>query len=483
MADVPQGGAPASWPSRPAAGAGAPAGVPRFKPTIPSANGGEAPNPAAPSGGFNSPGAPAQAPPQAEPTGRLEDYLVSKAKQGSRDGLKSIEDLHVDELLHTVVEKNASDLHIAAGIPPIIREQGALVPMPFERLSAQDTQRMMYDILTDEQIQRFESNWELDFAYALGKRARFRVNIFRDKGSVGAALRLIPTKIPTLENLGYPRKLEELTHLKRGLILVTGPTGSGKSTTLAAMIDCINTGRSEHVITIEDPIEYLHQHKKSVINQRELGQDTKAFPNALRAALREDPDVILVGEMRDLETMQLAISAAETGHLVFATLHTNSAASTVDRIVDAFPQGQQEQVRLQLSNNIQAVICQTLIPRLGDTGRVGVMEIMIATPAIRNLIREAKAHQITSVIQTSAQVGMITMDQNLRDHYQRGMISYDDAVSRAVNPDELKRMLAAPEQTTTAIPPQFAAANTMAPGAPGQMPPGMPPMQNRPPGR
>jgi twitching motility protein PilT len=233
------------------------------------------------------------------------------------------------------------------------------------------------------------------------------------------------------------------------LVLVTGPTGSGKSTTLAAMIDSINSNRAEHILTIEDPIEYVHPHKMSVVNQRELSQDTRAFSNALRAALREDPDVILVGEMRDLETMQLAISAAETGHLVFATLHTNSAASTVDRIVDGFPDGAKGQVRLQLSNNIQAVICQTLIPKADGEGRIGVQEIMIATPAVRNLIREAKAHQLPSIIQTSMNVGMITMDQNLRDHYLRGQISYENAMSRALNPEELKRMLSSSDGTAT----------------------------------
>jgi twitching motility protein PilT len=355
---------------------------------------------------------------------------------------KSIEEVHLDELLEVIIQRNGSDLHIAVGIPPVIRVDGALMATNYESCAALDVQQMMYAILTDEQIQKFEQTWELDFSYQLGKRARFRVNIFKDKGNVAAALRLIPTKIPTLQDLNMPPILEKLTHTKRGLILVTGPTGSGKSTTLAAMINHINLNRSEHVITIEDPIEYLHNHKMSVINQRELGMDTKSFPNALRASLREDPDIILVGEMRDLETMQLAISAAETGHLVFATLHTNSAASSVDRIIDGFPPGQQEQIRLQLSNNIQAIVAQMLIPKAGGSGRVAVQEIMVATPAIRNLVREAKSHQLTSIIQTSAHVGMITTDQALRDNYMRGTISYDSAVASSPNPEELKRLLA-----------------------------------------
>jgi len=311
---------------------------------------------------------------------------------------------------------------------------------------------MTYDILTDEQIQKFESTFELDFSYALGRTARFRVNLFRDKGTVAAAFRIIPTKIPTIQDLGLPAVVEKLTHVTRGLILVTGPTGSGKSTSLAAMINAINLTRSEHIITIEDPIEYLHNHKMSVINQRELGQDTKAFPNALRAALREDPDVILVGEMRDLETMQMAVSSAETGHLVFATLHTNSAATTVDRIVDSFPPGQQEQIRLQLSNNLQAVLCQQLLPKNGG-GRVCAQEIMIATPAIRNLIREAKAHQITSMIQTSGNIGMQTMDMCLRDLYTKGVISRELALQRAMNRTDLENMIMQAEMAAQATNP------------------------------
>jgi len=361
---------------------------------------------------------------------------------------KSVQELHIDELLELTIDMKGSDLHIASGIPPIIRSDGELKPTPYENMTPLDIQQMMYAILTDEQIQKFESNWELDFSYALQKKARFRVNIFKDKGSVAASLRLIPTKIPTLEEMGMPPLLEKLTHTRRGLILVTGPTGSGKSTTLAAMINHINLTRSEHIITIEDPIEFVHNHKLSVINQRELGMDTKSFSNALRASLREDPDVILVGEMRDLETVALAVSAAETGHLVFGTLHTNSAASSVDRMVDIFPPGQQGQVRLQLSNNLQAIISQQLIPSTPGfqaqtgRGRVAAQEIMIANPAIRNLIREAKAHQITSIIQTSANIGMITTDACLRKLYNEGKISYENALSRAQNEEELKRMLA-----------------------------------------
>ena len=352
-----------------------------------------------------------------------------------------LDDAHIDDLLRAMVDKGSSDLHLAVGIPPIIRVDGALIPMPWEKVTPQHAQRLIYDILTDEQIQRFETDLELDFSYQLARIARFRVNVYRDKGNCAMAFRQIPQKIPTLQQLGLPAVLEELTKLPRGLILVTGPTGSGKSTTLAAMVNRINSEESKHIITIEDPIEYLHTHKFSVINQREVGQDTKQFKNALRAALREDPDVILVGEMRDLETMQMAVSAAETGHLVFATLHTNSAATSVERIVDSFPGGQQEQVRLQLSNNLQAILCQQLIPRANQPGRVCCLEIMRASPAIRNLIREAKAHQITSMIQTSASLGMTTMDQSLRDLYIRGVISKDEAMTRAMNVAELEKMI------------------------------------------
>ncbi|NLI01528.1 MAG: type IV pilus twitching motility protein PilT [Chthonomonadales bacterium] len=362
---------------------------------------------------------------------------------------KPLEEAHVDDLLRIVVEKGGSDLHLSVGVPPIIRVDGQLLPTNYEKVTPQESQRLVYDILTDDQIQRFETTFELDFSYSLQRLSRFRVNIYRDRGNVASAFRVIPSRIPTLRDLSLPPVLEELTRLPRGLILVTGPTGSGKSTTLAAMINQINNERSVHILTIEDPIEYLHSHRFSIINQREVGGDTLAFANALRAALREDPDVILVGEMRDLETMQMAVSAAETGHLVFATLHTNSAATSVERIVDSFPPGQQEQVRLQLSNNLQAILCQQLLPRANGPGRICAMEIMTASPAIRNLIRENKAHQITSMIQTSANLGMQTMDQSLRDLYVRGLITYELAMERAMNPPELEKMI----RTATMVPP------------------------------
>jgi twitching motility protein PilT len=361
---------------------------------------------------------------------------------------RPLEEVHIDDLLRIVVEKGGSDLHLVVGVSPVIRIDGQLSPMPFERVTPQDSQRMIYDILTDEQIQRFEAHLELDLSYSLARISRFRVNVYKDKGTVAAAFRVIHSRIPTIEELGLPKVLVDLTRKPRGFVLVTGPTGSGKSTTLAAMINQINNESSRHIITIEDPIEYLHTHRKSIINQRELGMDTKAFQNALRAALREDPDVILVGEMRDNETISAAISAAETGHLVFATLHTNNAAQTVDRVVDVFPPGQQEQIRFQLSNNLEAVLCQQLLSRAGSPGRVCAMEIMIASPAIRNLIREAKAHQITSTIQTSASIGMQTMDQCLRDLYQQGRITFDEAIARAMNPEELRTMLTTPTTPT-----------------------------------
>ncbi len=353
-----------------------------------------------------------------------------------------LDDVHLDELLEIVVENEASDLHVATGLPPIMRIDGELKTISkYETFTAPVTQRMLYDVLTDGQIQRFETDLELDCSYPLKNLARFRTNIFRDRGTVAGAFRRIPTKIPTIRELGLPLILEELARRPRGLILVTGPTGHGKSTTLAGMIHQMNEENSLHIITIEDPIEYLHSHGRCIINQRELGFDTRSFQGALRAALREDPDVLLVGEMRDLETIQLAITCAETGHLVLATLHTNNAAESVDRVIDVFPAQEQDQIRVQLANNLGAVISQQLLPRAGEPGRVAAVEVMICSAAIRNLIRENKAHQITSIVQTSGEMGMQTMDQALRDLYQQGLITYDVAMSRAMNPDELKKLM------------------------------------------
>lgn len=385
-------------------------------------------------------GAPVPPPPTGQPAPQTGEAAAPATVQVGAP--KDLEDLHIDELLHIIVDKNASDLHICADSEPIIRLDGELKRLNYTKFTPQQTQRMLYEIISDDNIQKFETTLELDFSYSLPRRARFRVNIYRERGSVAAAFRLIASKIPTTRDLNLPPILDTLTERPRGLVLVTGPTGSGKSTSLAAMVNYINAGRAVHIITIEDPIEYLHTHKLSIINQRELGGDTKSFNNALRASLREDPDVLLVGEMRDTETIHLAITAAETGHLVFATLHTNTAAESIDRMIDVFPPGQQEQVRIQLSNNLVAIISQQLLPRAGAPGRVPANEIMIATPAIRNLIREAKTHQISSMIQTSGAIGMTTMDQCLRDLYNKGLITMDEAIARCVNVEELKKMIA-----------------------------------------
>ncbi len=353
-----------------------------------------------------------------------------------------LDEIHIDELLQFVIDMKGSDLHLAVNKPPCIRVHGKIRELTqFEVFKAPLLQRVIYDVLTDEQIQRFENEWELDFAYTTADAvARFRVNAFRDKGALAAAMRIIPTKIPNPEDLGLPPVIMELANRPRGLMLVTGPTGSGKSTTLAAVLNKINSEHDGHIITIEDPIEFVHPHRRCVVNQREVGTDTHSFKNALRAALREDPDVILVGEMRDNETIHLAITAAETGHLVFGTLHTNSASESIDRMVGVFASEQQEQIRTQLSNSIVAVVTQQLLPKVGG-GRVSAVEIMIANSAIRNLIREAKAHQMNSIIQTQNGIGMQTMDQALRDLVLQGTVTYEDAMSRAGNPAELEVMI------------------------------------------
>ncbi len=351
----------------------------------------------------------------------------------------------IDEVLELTVEKKASDLHISANLPPVIRVDGELLRTNLPVLSSEDVETLLFPILTNEQRRTLEQNWELDFGYGIHGLGRFRVNIYKDKGDYAAVFRTINSEPPTFESLGLPEIVKKTADRPRGLILVTGPTGSGKSTTLAAMIDYINSTRTEHILTIEDPIEFIHPCKKSIVHQRELGQDTRSMANALKSALREDPDIILVGEMRDLETIRLALTAAETGHLVFGTLHTSSASQTIDRIIDVFPEGQQQQVRVQLSNSLVAVFSQTLLPLLQadgtKSGRVMAQEVMLVIPAIANLIREAKAAQIYSTMQTNSGFGMQTLEMSLRDLYIRKKVTLEDALARSSRPEEFKRAI------------------------------------------
>ena len=350
--------------------------------------------------------------------------------------------MSIEELLKLAVGNGASDLHITTGLPPVLRVVGNLRPVEgFTPLSPQDTEGLVLALMNDEHRRVFAEQGQVDFSYGLPGVGRFRVNAYRQRGTCGAAIRVIPHEIPSVAELGLPPIIETLARKSRGFIVVTGPTGSGKSTTLAAMVDLINSERSCHVMTIEDPIEYLHRHKKAMVNQREIGQDSVSFALALRAALREDPDVILVGEMRDLETMSTAITAAETGHLVLATLHTGDAVQTIDRIIDVYPPYQQQQVRIQLAATLVAVISQQLVPRKDKPGRVPAVEVMVGTPAVRNLIREGKTHQLRSVIQTGARFGMQTMDQSLRQWVEQGVVSLEDALTIAVDQDELKRLV------------------------------------------
>jgi twitching motility protein PilT len=346
------------------------------------------------------------------------------------------------EVLSRMVGMRASDVHLTAGVPPSVRVKGRIIPMEgFEPLMPQQTRDVVYSILNDDQRKRFENNQQIDLAYAIPNVARFRVNCYFQRGAVSAAFRLVPQEIPTLESLKLPQILREFTPKPRGFVLVTGPTGSGKSTSLAAMIDVINREREEHILTIEDPIEFLHQHQRCIVNQREIGSDAPDFALALKAALRQDPDVILVGEMRDLETISTALTAAETGHLVFATLHTQSTSQTVDRIIDVFPPAQQAQVRMQLSIALQGIVTQQLLPTSDGEGRTVATEVLVPTPAIRNLIREGKTHQIYSAIQTSGSTGMQTMDSDLARLARSGTITRSLAEQRSAVPEELKRML------------------------------------------
>ena len=347
----------------------------------------------------------------------------------------------MEEILRIAWENKASDVHITVGIPPKMRVNGKLITMSFDRMLPNDTKEILHSIMLDVQRERFEERGEYDFSYSIPELGRYRVNAYKQRGTVAIALRLVSSDIPSPESLGVPESVIELYSRKRGLVLVTGPTGSGKSTTLAAIIDKINHNRDAHVITLEDPIEYLHRHDKSIVNQREIGLDSQSYANALRAALREDPDVILVGEMRDFETISVAITAAETGHLVLSTLHTIGAASTVDRVIDVFPPHQQQQIRIQLANVLEAVVSQQLMPTADEQGRVAAFEVMHTNNAVRNLIREGKSHQLTSVMQTNKKQGMVTMDDSIQKLFYEGKITKETAVQFAVDPDGMENKL------------------------------------------
>ncbi len=347
----------------------------------------------------------------------------------------------IEDLLKETLKEGASDLHITVGIPPTMRKNGRLATIGDQRLQPEDTELLVRSILNDDQWRAFQTIGELDLSFSMQGMGRFRVNVYKQRGTCCAAIRMVNLIIPSLTELGLPGIVGDLTKKNKGLILVTGPTGSGKSTTLASMIDVINQSRDNHILTLEDPIEYLHKHNKSIVNQREIGNDSQSYASALRAALREDPDVILVGEMRDIETISIAVTAAETGHLVLSTLHTIGAANTIDRIIDVFPPHQQQQIRVQLSTVIQGVISQQLLPRKDRPGRVAAVEVMVATPAIQNLIREGKTYQINSQIQTGAKFGMQTMDFSLSSLYKTGIITHEDAVRHSADGENFLRYL------------------------------------------
>jgi twitching motility protein PilT len=356
--------------------------------------------------------------------------------------------LEIQELLQLVFDRAASDLHLKAGQPPIIRVAGKLIKSTLSALSKDEVQRLIFSIITTDQRKYLEQNYELDCSFGLDGIGRFRVNVYKDRGAYAAALRVVATRIPSLDELNLPPIVKEITQKPRGLILITGATGQGKSTTLASMIDWINENRAEHILTIEDPIEFIHQNKRSVLSQRELGQDTKSFANALKAALREDPDVILVGEMRDLDTIHLALTAAETGHLVFGTVHTSSAAQSIDRVIDVFPPDQQQQIRIMLSNGLVAIVSQTLLPRLQESaggnpvtkGRILAVEILVNTPAIANLIRESKTPQIYSTMQMGGALGMQTLEASLAGLVKNGLVSMSEAMAKTTRPEDLERL-------------------------------------------
>ena len=387
-----------------------------------------------------APFVPAQAAPQppAQPPQRARVSTVPRAGVGEQ---RQEGDLDIEQVLHELVRLGGSDAHFTSGSAPMVRVSGSLKPLPgFETLTPDVLRRSLYAILSQKQREKFEEHLELDLSHAVRGLARFRVNLYQQRESIGAAFRVIPYEIKPLEELGVPPVVGTFAGLPRGLVLVTGPTGSGKSTTLASIIDLANRTREDHIMTVEDPIEFLHRHKKSLVNQREVGADTHSFANALKHVLRQDPDIILVGEMRDLETISVALTAAETGHLVFATLHTQDAAQTIDRVIDVFPSHQQAQVRTQLAGAIQGVVSQTLCKRADSPGRAVATEVMVATPAIRNLIREGKTHQIYSAMQAGAKQGMHTMDQHLAELVRSGRISYEVGLEKCHHAEDYNRL-------------------------------------------
>lgn len=368
------------------------------------------------------------------------DADLTSFKAAAKDaGLPTVADVHIDDILRVGVERKASDIHLTVGLPPMARIDGEVVPLPWAPVTPEDSRRLMYEILNDDQLEKFERTHELDFGHTVPGVGRFRFNAYMQRGSVAGAMRTIPNKIPEFDSLGLPNIIRDMAKRTSGLVLVTGPTGSGKSTTIATMIDDINRRMKGHIMTIEDPIEYMHQHRNCMVNQRELHSDTYSFHNALRAVLREDPDIILVGELRDLETIEAALTLAETGHLVFGTLHTRNCPSTIDRIIDVFPKDAQEQIRVLLSNTIEGVVSQQLLPALGG-GRRAAIEIMLATPAIKNLIREGKTHQMYSVLETSGNLGMQTMDAQLAELYRAGTCDYEECLIRSIDKETFARL-------------------------------------------
>ncbi|MEX2548649.1 MAG: PilT/PilU family type 4a pilus ATPase [Nitriliruptoraceae bacterium] len=403
-------------------------------------------SPPAPTNGSAPPadqaaGQPIQEPATLPGPPRQERESMPASVGGPRLRSEEESELDLDQLLTTLVERGGSDLHLTAGIPPAIRVNGELAQLSeFQKMTADELQKLLYGIMTQKQREAFENDLELDMSYSVPKLARFRVNIFQQRDTMGAVMRVIPFEILPLEDLGIPEQVSNFAYLARGFVLVTGPTGSGKSTTLASLVDLANRNRASHIMTVEDPIEFLHTHKRSVVNQREVGTDTHGFATALKHVLRQDPDIILVGEMRDLETIQIALTAAETGHLVFGTLHTQDAPQSIDRIIDVFPPHQQEQIRVMLAGALKGVVCQTLLKTADGKGRIAATEVMVTTSGIKNLIREGKTHQIYSAIQAGAKDGMIAMDQSLAHLVKAGKITYDAALEKANNVNEFNRL-------------------------------------------